>query len=269
MVKEKTKKDDGGEIVVTRMEEGIISLVLLGRTPLIINRLSEKAKHELLFPALKKTSAEKAANLKHDPVAEFRSSVHRIADVNAPTLLAMPATAPKKAMASAALDIPGARKAQIGRLTYIPGELVGVFGIPYLFTEPVRNSDMNHTPDMRTRCIVPHWAMLLKVHFVRPTLNPTVVINLLAAAGLYIGIGDWRNEKGSGSYGQFDVLTVEGAEQDEQAALCFKQGRALQEQGMLDAEPYNDQTRELMSWYDMAIKTRGKTKTTVETAVAV
>ena len=123
MVKAK-KETEIGDVLVHAPEEAILPVVLLGRSPLIINRLAEKARQELLYPAGPKNAAERQSRLKHNPIEEFRSSVHQIADPTAATLLAMPGSAIKRALASAALDIPGAKKAQVGRLTYVPEQLV-------------------------------------------------------------------------------------------------------------------------------------------------
>lgn len=254
----KTKKADEGQIVVTEIMEGFLDLVLVGRTPLIINKLSKKVREELLCPPPKKNAAARAASLKHDPVAEFRASIHRIADVTAPTLLALPAAAPKRAMASAALDMTGVKKAQIGRLSYVSGEYVPVFGTPQLFISPVRNSDIQRTPDMRTRCIVPEWICKLKINFVVPLLNPTTIVNLLSAAGLYIGVGDWRSEKGAGSFGQFRVMPWAQAEQDEAVQKICSQGRAIQEERMQNPIPYDDETAELLRFFEEQIETRGR-----------
>ena len=181
------KAENGSEIYIATVNEAAIECFIVGRTPLIINRLAEKARQELLMPKGRKTAADKAGTLKHNPVQEFRSSAYILRDEKAPTYLAIPSSAPKRALASAALDIPGAKKAQVGRLTYVTGELLGVYGIPKLFMAVTRSADMNKTPDIRTRCIVPEWAIRLKINFVIPILTAEAVLSLLTAAGLYIG----------------------------------------------------------------------------------
>lgn len=253
----KAQKQDAS-IIVTRVEESSLEVVLVGKSPLILNRMSEKAKHELLFPKGRKTAADKAANMKHNPLTEFRASAHIIADASSPTLLAIPAAAPKKSLATAALDMPGAKKAQIGRLSWVPGEYVGIFGVPKLFMSITRSADMNHTPDVRTRCIVPDWAAVLRVNFVTPILNPTIIINLLVASGMYIGLGDWRNEKGAGSFGQFEVMTLAEAKKVESVSKRLLQGRDVQMEAMEAAEPYDQETAELLTWFEAETKTRGK-----------
>jgi hypothetical protein len=250
------QKDD--VIYVTQIERSAVRVVLVGTTPMVCNRQSEKTKHDLLFPKGKKSSAEKAGSLKHDPLAEFRSSPHTFADNEALTLISIPAAAPKRALASAALDMPGARKAQIGRLAWIPGEYLPVFGVPKIFLAGVRNSDMNHTPDIRSRAIIPAWALRLTVEFASPILNPTTILNLMSAAGIYIGLGDGRNEKGALSYGQFEVLSEADAAKDSRCVEIFKQGRSVQVAAMANPVAYNAETEELLSWFEVTLKQRGK-----------
>lgn len=248
------KSADSGEIQIIEINTGTITVAVVGTTPLILNRMAEKAKHELLLPKGKKTAAEKASSLKHDPLAEFRASPVRLRDDNASTLLALPSTAFKGAMRTAALDLPGAKKSQIGRLTYIPGEFVGIYGVPEVFSTIVRSADMNRTPDVRTRCIVPKWAAVLSITFVRPIMREQAIANLLAAAGITVGVGDFRPEKGAGNYGQFEVV---GADDARLLEIMAVGGRAAQLEAMDNPEAYDEDTEELLSWFDVEVRRRG------------
>src|SRR5688572_5130381 len=126
-------KEKDETIVVTEVHEGRVDAVLVGRSPLLLHRMSEKAKRELLFPSGRKTSADKAANMKHNPLEEFRASAHQLP--SGPTLLGFQAAGVKRAIASAALDLPGsASKAKIGRLVWAPGEYLPVYGVPRIFS---------------------------------------------------------------------------------------------------------------------------------------
>lgn len=226
---------------------GQFECCILGTSPLILNRMSEKAKHELLMPKGRKNAVEKASTLKHVPIDEYRASAYTLKNDDAPTLLAMLSTAFKGALRSAALDMPGAKKAQIGRLTYIAGEHVGIYGVPKLFMSVTRSADMNKTPDIRTRAIVPEWACLLTVTFVQPLIRAQAVANLLAAAGITIGVGDWRPEKGAGSYGQFQIVDKQDADF---RRILKTGGRAAQQNGLDHPVCYDDETTEMLSWFE-------------------
>lgn len=252
----KTKPKDE-TIVVTEVTEGRVDAVLVGRSPLVLNRMSEKAKRQLLFPPPKKTTADKAANMKHNPLEEYRASAHQLP--SGPTLLGVQAAAVKRALAAAALDMPGSvSKAKIGRLAWVPGEYLPVYGLPQLYMAVVRMADISRTPDIRTRAIVAEWAIPIQVNFVEPILNPTTILNLLVAAGLYIGIGDGRNEKGALAFGQFEVLSTAQAQKDKTVQRIFAQARDAQTQAIESPEPYDEETRELFTWFDSEVQIRGK-----------
>jgi hypothetical protein len=226
---------------------------ILGTSPLILNRMSEKAKHELLLPKGRKSAIEKATTLKHNPLEEFRASAYTLKDPSHLTYLAILATAFKGALRESALDMPGAKKAQIGRLTYVEGEMIEIYGLPKLKMDIVRSADMNRTPDVRSRAALKEWACRVRVTFVRPLIRVQAVANLLAAAGITIGVGDWRPGKGSGNYGQFRIVKPEDA--------IFKRivkegGRAAQIAALETPVCYDDETTELLSWYQETLSSR-------------
>ncbi len=243
-IKKNTPSDEITDIL--KVTTGTFECCVVGTSPLILNRMSEKAKRELLMPKGRKNAIEKATSLKHMPVEEYRASAYTLKDDSRATYLALLSTAFKGALRSAALDMPGAKKAQIGRLTYIAGEMVEIYGVPKLFMSITRSADMNKTPDVRTRAIVPEWACKLQVTFVQPLIRAQAVANLLAAAGITIGVGDWRSEKGSGNYGQFRIADKD----DPQFKAILKHGaRDAQIEAMESPVCYDDETTELLSWY--------------------
>lgn len=252
----KTSKDTSeATIVINPVRTQTLHVAIRGTRPLILNRLAEKARRELLLPAGRKTAADRAGSLKHDPLDEFRASPYTLSDEDAPTLLAIPASAFKGAMMTAALDLPGTKKTQIGRLLWVEGDLVPIYGTPQVLSAITRSADMNRTPDVRTRAIVPEWAAMIAITFTVPLLNETSVLNLLAAGGQISGVGDWRPEKGKGTYGQF-VLT--NPDDDDDYARLLGEGRASQEAAMENPLPYNEETGELLAWFDVEVVKRGR-----------
>lgn len=246
------KKQEQGEIIIEKMSVGNASVWIKGLSPLIYNAMSAKTRHDLLMPKGKKTTADKAQNLKHDPIEEYRNSIYRrIGDGK--TRLIFPAAAIKSAMCNAALEIPGARKAQIGRLIWVIGDTVDIYGIPQLLMSIVRSADMNRTPDVRTRAILTEWCCNVTVRFVMPTMNETIIARLLETAGLVMGIGDWRQEKGKGNYGQF-MLTAE----DDCANIIKAGAKKVQDDAIQNPDCYDMESRELLAWYQDERKKRGK-----------
>ncbi len=236
-----------------RTETIVVSV--LGTRPLILNRLAEKARHELLLPKGRKTTADKAASLKHNPIEEFRASPYMLDADDAPTLIAHMSSAFKVAMMQAALDLPGAQRTQIGRLVWVDGEYVPIYGTPELFMAITRSADQKRTPDVRTRAIVPEWAAEVTITYAVPLLNQQSVINLLIAAGGICGVGDWRPEKGKGTFGQFTLVD----EDDPRFVRIVKEGgRSVQQAAMENPQSYNRETDELLSWFTREATVRGK-----------
>jgi hypothetical protein len=254
MAKTTTKSD---EISILEIHTGEAQFCILGTSPLLFNRMAEKAKRELLMPKGRKTTADRASSLKHNPLEEYRNSVYRRSDhVPGLTRLLFPTPAFKAAMATAALDLPGAKKSEIGRLAWALGDKVEIFGIPKLRMDVVRSADMNRTPDVRTRACVGEWACRVTIRFVRPKLRDQAVANLMAAAGVTCGIGDFRQEKGKGNNGQF--ILVEPDHRDF-VRLTTECGTDAQDAALAHPEMWDEETAEMMEWFSAEIvKLHGK-----------
>ena len=223
------------------LKQGRISVKIIGVTPMYFNAMSAKAKRSLLIGGGKKTASEKK-EIKHDPEAEFRDSVYSLKD--GPTLLGFPAPGIKNAMATAALVTDGVKKTDVQRLIFLPQEKIRIWGRPYLKMDVVRSADMNKTPDVRTRAFLPNWCAEVDIAFVSPTLNASSLVSLLANAGIVSGIGDFRQEKGKGSYGCFAAVS----DPDQEAAwehLTKFEGRETQVAAMAEPEGYDEETRAL------------------------
>lgn len=254
-VRQSTVAKPGDAITVIDLDVGVATCLIRGTSPFIFNAMSAKAKHELLMPRGRKTAADKAQQMKHDPFEEFRASVYRYSDDNQPTRLKFPAPAFKGVLQTAALEVPGARKSQIGRLTWISGTHVSIYGRPQLLMSVVRSADMNRTPDVRTRAILAEWACEVTLTFVRPTLNAQAMATLLAAGGMVCGVGDFRQEKGSGNYGQYRLVDENDADFKR---IVASGGREVQDQALADADPFDIETEELLAWYQEELGRRGR-----------
>jgi hypothetical protein len=253
------KADDNKETTIEIQEIEMVTadFYVLGTKPLIMNRLGEKARQELLLPARKKNRAERETTLKHDPIAEYRSALNQFSNDDHPTRLYMPGRAFALAMASAALDIPGASKSEIGRLTQVTDIQVPTWGKPELFLDVVRLAGIVKTPDIRSRGLLKKWACKLTVRYMKNKLTLSSVARLLAASGTIIGVGDYRLQK-SGAYGEFKLVTNDDPEWQE---IVNTQGREAQDEAIENPDAYDDSTRELFSWFEAEAERREKTPT--------
>ena len=243
-----------GEIIIFEQTRGKIEFCVLGTTPLIHNRMSQKVLQELLFPKGRKNAAEKAVTMKHNPMEEFRNSPYIINDDNANTLVSILPTAFKGTMMTAALDMPGVARTQIKKHVYVEGQHIEIYGIPQVMCAVTRSADINRTPDVRTRAIMPEWACRLTIEFTMPLLKDQSVANLLAAGGMVSGVGDWRQEKGSGNFGCFKLVS---ADDPDFVRITKTMGRKAQIKALEKPECYDEETEELLSWFEAETKRRG------------
>lgn len=245
-------KDETQEITIPPLKRASMKLRIVGTTPLFQNRMSEKMRQYFLAGGGKKTKAEKAG-LKHDPMAEYRNSAETIS--GGPTALAVKVVAIKAAMAEAALETAGVTKSAAQRLLFMPGDLAPLYGTPQLRMDIVRSADMAKTPDMRTRCYLPRWCAEIDVSFITPQLSITSVITLACNAGVLIGIGDFRQQKGKGSFGCFRVIG-DGEDDPEWNDLVSNHGSDAQEEALRNPEYANQETEDLMEFYISEVKRR-------------
>ena len=186
------------------LKQGRLRLRMMGQTPLYFNSMSSKSMRDLLIGGGKKTAAQRK-EIKHNPEQEYRDTVYKKSFGE--TLLCFPAPGIKGAMATAALETAGITKTSVQRLIFLPQTHVQIWGTPQLKIDMVRSADMNKTPDMRTRAYLPRWCAEVDIAYVQPTLDAHSIVSLLTNAGSIVGIGDFRQEKGRGSFGTFSVHT--------------------------------------------------------------
>ena len=246
----KAPKENSLDIQALKRDSVILNIV--GTTPMLMHRFSKKAQRELLFPSGRKNSAEKAESLKHDPLNEYREAVYLNRDTSRPSAIHIPSNAFSTAMASAALDIPGATKAQIMRLVSVDTMQIDIFGVPKMAMHMVRSSDMNRTPDVRTRPCFPEWACRIEIGFVATMLKPSQIVNLVAAAGMIVGIGDWRPQKG----GMFGKFRIANGDDKEFQNIMKTGGTKAQRAAIQNPEFFDADTEELYMWFTQEAKRR-------------
>lgn len=250
-------------IQISSITTGRVSMRIVGTSPLYYNSMNAKSQRGMLLPEVsgRRTKAERAVALKHEPIEEFRNSIY--SSDEGPTRLVLPSNFFKGAMMNAALDLPGTRKTEIARLVWVENAHVPLYGIPLLKMDVVRMADPNRTPDVRTRAYLPTWATTITLQHIVPNLNAQSIYNLLHAAGILAGVGDFRQQKGKGSYGQFRLCDNKvDAEYDR---IVSSGGRKMQDAALARAEPADDATAELLGWYQKEVlklgdKSLGKLK---------
>lgn len=246
------KKESTTEITVKALSRGTVKLRIVGTSALFQNRMANKAKQQLLVGGAKKGAADRA-KIKHDPLNEFRDSAEIMND--GPTALGLRVVAVKAAMATAALETEGLTKTSAQRLIFMPGDLTPLYGIPQLRMDVVRSADINRTPDVRTRAFLPKWGCEIEVNYITPQLSVQGIVSLLCNAGILVGVGDFRQEKGKGGFGAFRVLG-EGEQDSEWDELVSEHGRMRQLAALTNPEYANQDTIDLMEFFHSEVKRR-------------
>lgn len=244
------KKEKSLELNIIEIMSGEAVFHIIGTAPLMHNCMSYKSMQQLLMP-VKRTRNELAVQLKHNPPEEYNASIYYSREDKNPTLIQHLGSAFRQAMRNAALDLPGITKAEIGRLLWVVGDRVNIYGTPQLDMRIVRQAGQTRAPDVRTRAIQPEWAASVTVRYTMPQLTAKAVTNLMAAAGLSIGVGDGRNEKGGLSYGLWRICDPD----DEDYQRIVKTGgRKMQQISMADPGFYTEESERLFTWWVEAVK---------------
>lgn len=179
-----------------------IEVTLVGDTPLIMHKWSEKAKKEMLAKQMKKAKLAKEAK---DPNRDFLESIYILSENGKQRTYGFPVIAFKAAAVTACTSIGGITKVQARQAFHIDGEFAVIEG-----SEPKMREDMVRigmgTADIRYRGEFFPWFTTLTITHNANVMSPEQILNMLNTAGFGVGIGEWRPER-DGQYGRFHVAT--------------------------------------------------------------
>lgn len=209
-----------GEIVINRIEEASVTIPIIGLTPIIPHKWSEKA---LGMMRAKQFGEPAERNPPKDPVAEADAAMYRLPAAPADEeqfpkgYPAMPATAFKGALVGACRLVKNLPMTQAKTLLFVvgsgPEQLVRLYGTEKMREDTPRNA--TGVVDLRYRTMLlgsvddpeGSWRADIEVRFPPSLLKVESVVNLMDAAGRG-GVGDWRPaapKSHTGSFGRFKV----------------------------------------------------------------
>lgn len=174
-----------------------LQVTLIGDSPLICHKWSEKAKKEMLDKQMKKA---KTARVAKDPDADYKASLYDHPEGG----YGFPCVAFKAAAVGACRFAEGVKMTEARGAFHIVGELARIDGTPNMRDDMVRVG--MGAADIRFRGEFKTWRVTLTIKFNGSAISPEQIINLLNIAGFGVGVGEWRPEK-DGSYGRFHVAT--------------------------------------------------------------
>lgn len=215
-VKVSAKTAEPKRIELPKLQIRSAKITIVGDSPLISHRWSEKAKKAMLDKQMKRAKPGKAAK---NPIQDFLDSMYwmdeskRVMaenDDEMPDLeghkFGFPAIAFKAAAVDACSHIDGVTKVEARGAFHIDAELVEIEGTPSMREDMVRIA--MGTADIRYRGEFKTWKATFVVRYNENVLSLEQIVNIVNTAGFAVGIGEWRPQK-DGSYGMFHVATAE------------------------------------------------------------
>lgn len=200
-----SKKETSG-ITIPAMEIKNLTLTLIGDTPLIVHKWSEKAKKQMLDKMMKKARGPREAK---DPQAEYESSLYRLPNGD----FGFPSIGVKSAAVDAASFISDVTKVEIRGCFHIDSELVPIEGTPVM-REDVCSVGMGGS-DLRYRGEFKKWSSTFTIRYNASILSAEQIVNLFSQAGFSVGLGEWRPQR-NGRNGLFHVATEQDLKQLEE-----------------------------------------------------
>lgn len=200
------------EILLPELKRSTVRIKIVGDSPLIVHRWSEKAKKEILDKQMKKAKQGRDAK---DPWQDYADSLYWLspqpsaADLTPESIksgkFGFPTVAFKAAAVRAATDA-GMKMTDTRRAFHIEGEFVTIEGVPSMREDMVRIG--MGTADIRYRGQFEKWSVVLTINYNATAMSLEQIINLFEIAGFGVGVGEWRPEK-NGSNGRFHVARGE------------------------------------------------------------
>jgi hypothetical protein len=188
-----------------------MEITLIGDSPLICHKWSQKAKQQMLDKQMKKAKPGKEAK---DPEADYQASMYHHPEGG----YGFPCVAFKAAAVGACRYSDGIAMTQARGAFHVGGELAKLYRFARGEDVNGRDHDTDAVPAMREDMVIvgrgvadiryrgefKEWSVELLISYNSSALSPEQIGNLFNIAGFGVGVGEWRPEK-NGSYGRFHV----------------------------------------------------------------
>lgn len=212
--KQKQMAKKQNTVVVPEIERETLITTIVGDTPLIVHAWSEKAIRMMRLTQGIDDKPRTRTKEPKVPEEEYEASKYRLEDGTD----GFPAAAFKAAAVRAGKML-GLKMTDVRQMFRVVGQRgrPGRYGspmdlVPLTFQEVHMREDLvrlnGKTADLRYRAEYIGWRAELEITYVRTTITPAEIINLLNHAGMTVGVGEWRMEK-HGDAGSFHVATAE------------------------------------------------------------
>lgn len=202
--KEKTKEPLESVVKIPPIDFGYAKITLVGETPLIVNKMSEKARQQMLDKQMKRGKQAKEAK---DPQACFEGSLYRIPGKK--NKFGIPAGGVKQCAVSACRFIDGVPMTVAQGAFHVlagPGNLIEIDGDDPVIDESIVRVGKfpNKVADIRYRGRFDKWSVSFSVKYNKRMISVEQLANLFDNAGFSVGLCEWRPEK-KGTNGMFKI----------------------------------------------------------------
>lgn len=194
-------KSDSKVVAIPTLNLQKVVVTLIGESPLIMHRFSEKAQRQIQDG---QRGGPKVGKQPRDPNQDYENSIHYM-PAGSLSKYGFPAVGFKAAAVRAAkgcdMSMTDARTA-----FHINCDLVPIFGEPRMRTDMVRLNGKG--TDIRYRAEFVDWWTQFEVVVNTSVISVDQLLTIFMAAGFGCGVGEWRPEKSStGSFGRFRIAT--------------------------------------------------------------
>lgn len=191
---------EASSITLKPIRRQIITVRIVGKSPLIQHQWSEKARKMMRDKHAGKKTKDREVR---DPQKEGEEAAYRTVDGR----YGVPAMAIKSALIEAAHKDLGIEKTLVRKALFLvchdPGDI-----LPLECEEPVIQENVvrvgQGSADLRYRPYFFNWACEVTWEIDAELLKVSDLLVLLDRAGFGVGLGEWRPEKG-GEYGRFEI----------------------------------------------------------------
>jgi hypothetical protein len=188
------------EVTINPLQIANMTARIVGITPYLSNKMSEKDKMSMLDKQMGKGSEK---NKIRDPKQEVENKIHKLSNGD----VGIPIVAIKKAMVESAPLLEMEKKLVRGGLFILPtdGNLVPLKYKKMVVNEAItRDSGISRTPRTTFRPEFRDWSCEFTIKYNAKQVTPDQILNLLKVAGFHIGLGSWRPLT-DGNFGTFTV----------------------------------------------------------------
>ena len=192
------------DLQLQRLQDAELSIPIIGITPLIMHKWSEKAK-AMMRDKQQKAGGVRAKRAPKDPVQEALAATYWVKK----GVPGMPASAFKAATVGGCRYFDGLPMTKAKAMLWFAGEgpeqLVPITGDYEAREDTPRNE--TGVVDLRYRNYFSPWSAVLTVRFISDAIDADSILALIDAGGRG-GVGDWRPsspKSATGTYGQYRV----------------------------------------------------------------